>query len=84
MNTLRILAFAIIVSTSLFVPFGVYVALVLVYALLWRGIEILILGACIDVYFGTSGSLTELSYFLTAVLVLFGSIIVKPYIRFYQ
>ena len=51
----RILFFGALLCATAFIPVWLYVSAAVLYALFYTGYELIILGACIDSYYGFSG-----------------------------
>jgi hypothetical protein len=72
------------ILTALFLPFWAFVLGAVAYVFVFGSYEILALAIFVDSIFGDPGRGVWYAYTLTASIVLLISILVKPYMRFYQ
>ena len=80
----RILFFGALLCATAFIPVWLYVSAAVLYALFYTGYELIILGACIDSYYGFSG-VTFLPYYTICTAI--GLLLiewVKPHISVYN
>lgn len=81
---LRGVCFLLVGLLGFFAPYMLFMGAVIVYLLFWEGIELLVLGVCIDAQFGTIGGTQWYMYTLGTAAVLLAAVLIKPYIRFYE
>lgn len=84
MIVIRILAFGVVVTGALFLPFWYFVPLACVYAFVFSPYELLILGVLIDAEFGDPSLGMSYRYTLAITCIVLASFFLKPYIRFYR
>lgn len=72
----------IIFTVSIFVSPLVILPLAILHALSWFGLELIVIGVLIDVYFGVG--ITIPYYTLAALVIVFVAEYIKPYLTFYS
>lgn len=82
MITVRIIAFITLLIVSTIVPHFIFLPAALLYALVWRGYELIVLAICIDAYFGVGHHIPYYSLY-TSVIVL-GAEWIKPSLLVYN
>jgi len=78
---MRIVSFILMILLSVVLPAWALLPLAVWYSMSWFAVELVVLGAFIDAYFGV-GILIPY-YTLTAVLTVVASECAKPYLSFY-
>jgi cation transport ATPase len=77
---MRALVFILLLLSALLAPLPAFLLGALLYALLWRGYEVLCIGVYVDLQFGT-GTIPVL-YTLAAAVALVVGTCVAPFFRF--
>jgi hypothetical protein len=78
---IRIGAFVALSLIGIVSPFPFFLFCAFLYVFLWSGVELLIIGICIDSFFGTTS--TSFLYTLSlGILLLFGELL-RPYLSWY-
>ena len=80
----RIVIFVILVVALFLTSYWYGAVLMLLYALLWPGYELLIIAGTIDLMFGHIGPLVIPEYLLTALLLMLISLWLRPILRVYD
>lgn len=81
---IRIIVFCVLIVLVLWVSFPLAVVLMMLYALLWPGYELLLLGGMIDAQFGYSGATILPSYLLAALGTVLLALWLRPLVTFYD
>ncbi len=82
-NSFRIILLAIILFSGFTGPIWLFAVAVTIYAFIYFGVEIIIVGAIIDGFFGVSTGHMPFYLLGTSFLLLFAQIL-KPYISLYN
>lgn len=78
---IRSMSFGVIVCVGFFLPFWMFVIAAALYMILWRGYEILLIAAIIDIQFGVSTLYMAYGYLYTisAGVLLVATTCIRPY-----
>ena len=79
---MRIVAFLTLILLLPLVPLYVAVILLGLYAIVWPSVEVVVLAAGVDAFFGAQASLPL--YLLSATGLVLLSILVRPHLMFYN
>lgn len=81
---MRILFCLGMILCALFLPFWIFVVLILLYTLLYNGYELIPISLAIDALFGEPGRGVWCMYTLATLSIVVIMVLIKPHLRFYS
>ena len=83
MIKLRIFFFFCVLLSALYLPLWFFVCVSVLYALMYTAYELVPIAVCIDVLFGVAANVAGCLYTIAVLLILIGTVYIKPHLRFY-
>jgi hypothetical protein len=80
----RIVSFALIFLSALFLPFWFFLCACIVYGFFYSPYELMIIGLLIDAQFGGTGDISMYTYTLSLIILSVVLFILKPYLLISQ